>query len=153
MYYSYRLVFLALVAVNVYENMRRLKDNMDNVHVQLQYKTVVFDFDGVIHPYTTGWQGASKIHDAPVPGVKELLSRLNDAGLRVIIMSSRALDSEGKKAIVNYLKEYELWGLVDSVITEKIPALVYVDDRAICFTGKTEGLFEQIVDFKSWTDN
>ena len=32
----------------------------------------------------------------------------------------------------------------------KPPALVYVDDRAICFDGHTETLFDKIVNFKPW---
>ena len=33
-------------------------------------KTVVFDFDGVVHSYTSGWQGEDTIPDPPVPGIK-----------------------------------------------------------------------------------
>lgn len=34
-------------------------------------QTVVFDFDGVIHSYTSGWKGETIIPDPPVPGIKE----------------------------------------------------------------------------------
>ena len=37
-------------------------------------KTVVFDFDGVIHSYTSGWKGESVITDPPVPRIKEAMS-------------------------------------------------------------------------------
>ena len=36
------------------------------------------------------------------------------------------------------------------MLAEKPPAICYVDDRAICFDGNTDGLIEKIVNFKSW---
>ena len=126
---------------------------MDNTQTQTHDNTVVFDFDGVIHPYTSGWQGATSIYDPPVQGIKELFAKLKSAGLYIVVMSSRAIEDEGKKAIIKYLNNNGMQDLVDDVVSEKIPELVYVDDRTICFTGKTEGLFEQIVDFRSWVDN
>lgn len=33
--------------------------------------TVVFDFDGVIHSYTSGWQGEGVANDPIVPGMAE----------------------------------------------------------------------------------
>lgn len=38
-------------------------------------QTVVFDFDGVIHSYTSGWKGATVIPDPPVPGIKEAIKK------------------------------------------------------------------------------
>ena len=42
--------------------------------------TVVFDFDGVIHSYTSGWKGVANIPDPPVPGIREALADLRAAG-------------------------------------------------------------------------
>ena len=44
-------------------------------------KTVVFDFDGVIHSYTSGWQGVCLIPDEPVIGIKEAIESIREAGL------------------------------------------------------------------------
>jgi len=126
---------------------------MSKARLMPEDRTVVFDFDGVINPYIKGWLGVTEIPEAPVEGVRELLAKLKAAGFRSVIMSSRALADNGETAIVDYLKRHDLWNFIDAVVTEKIPAMVYIDDRAICFTGKTEGLFEQIVNFNSWTGN
>lgn len=43
-------------------------------------KTVIFDFDGVIHSYASGWQGVTEIHDPPVDGIKEAIDELRSDG-------------------------------------------------------------------------
>lgn len=32
----------------------------------------------------------------------------------------------------------------------KVPSIVYVDDRTICFDGRANNLYEQIINFKPW---
>ena len=34
---------------------------------------------------------------------------------------------------------------------EKPPAIVYIDDRAICFDGNPHGLLDEIMAFEPWT--
>ena len=47
----------------------------------MDYKpTVVFDFDGVIHSYTSGWKGTAEIPDPPVPGIGEAITKLRQLG-------------------------------------------------------------------------
>ena len=54
--------------------------------------------------------------------------QLKDAGYQVVILSSRALYPNGKQQIQQWL---EIHGAPDVTVTsEKVPALVYVDDRA-----------------------
>ena len=43
-------------------------------------KTIVFDFDGVIHRYSKGWQDGN-IYDKPTKGIKETIEIL-DVGLK-----------------------------------------------------------------------
>lgn len=113
-------------------------------------KTVVFDFDGVIHSYTSGWQGIDNIPDPPVPGIGEALKEIHDAGYEVVIVSTRCSEVLGLLAINTWLEYHELFQYVDKILKEKPPAIVYVDDRAICFDGKPENLLEQIKLFKPW---
>lgn len=112
--------------------------------------TVVFDFDGVIHSYTSGWKGADTIPDPPVPGIAEALAEIRDAGYRVVIVSTRCSSQAGVDAINMWLYQNKIAQYVDEVCMEKPPALVYIDDRAICFDGDPAGLLTQIQGFKPW---
>ena len=113
-------------------------------------KTVVFDFDGVTHSYKSGWKGINVIPDPPVPGIKEVIDRLRENGYEVCIVSTRCAADKGIIAIKEWLEKYNIH--VDKVCKEKPPALVYVDDRAICFNGDCSTLYEQIDSFKSWIE-
>lgn len=113
-------------------------------------KTVVFDFDGVIHSYKSGWKGATNIPDEPVEGIREVINELREANYSVAVVSTRCFQEGGIQAIEKYLAKHDIQ--VDSVLGEKPPAVVYVDDRAICFNGKTDGLVSQIKGFKNWIE-
>lgn len=112
--------------------------------------TVVFDFDGVLHSYASGWRGTTEIPDPPVPGMREVIGELRERGYKVVVVSTRCIGPEGTGAVKRYLKENQIE--VDDVLAEKPPAICYVDDRAICFDGNTDGLIEKIVNFKSWVE-
>lgn len=111
-------------------------------------KTVVFDFDGVIHSYTSGWQGFTVIPDPPVPGVKEAIAEIRAAGYEVVVVSTRCETAEGFGAVRAWLIDHGIE--VDAVKATKPPAIVYIDDRAICFDGRPETLLGQIETFKPW---
>jgi phosphoglycolate phosphatase-like HAD superfamily hydrolase len=111
-------------------------------------KTVIFDFDGVIHSYKSGWKGADIIPDAPVLGIQEEIKKIRDTGYKVVVVSTRCYQDGGIEAIKQYLKNNNIE--VDDVTGEKPPAIVQIDDRCICFDGQTEGLLEKIENFKSW---
>lgn len=115
----------------------------------MDYKpTVVFDFDGVIHSYTSGWKGPTEIPDPPVDGIKEAIADIRTAGYNVVVVSTRCGCPEGLQAIRLWLSANDIE--VDSVTMQKPPAIVYIDDRAICFDGNPSGLLEQIKSFKPW---
>lgn len=113
-------------------------------------KTVVFDFDGVIHSYTSGWQGVATISDLPVPGIKDAINDIRLAGYEVAIVSTRTATPEGAKAVQDWLRVNEI--MVDRVCSEKPPAHVYIDDRAICFNGDASSILSKICEFKTWME-
>lgn len=112
--------------------------------------TVVFDFDGVIHSYTSGWQGEDAIPDPPVPGIREALKEIHDAGYEVVVVSTRCATIKGHRAIEAWLYDNGLREYIDKVCKEKPPAVAYIDDRAICFDGHPEALLKKIQNFQPW---
>jgi len=110
--------------------------------------TVIFDFDGVIHSYVSGWKGVMVIPDPPVPGIGEAIREIRK-DYRVVIVSTRCYQEGGIEAIERYLGQHGIE--VDDVTCEKPPAIVSIDDRAIRFDGCTFGLKHRIDTFKPWT--
>jgi hypothetical protein len=102
-------------------------------------KTAAIDFDGVIHRYVTPFEDPSIIPDRPVCGAFKLLWELKCAGWTIVIVSSRARQRRGRRAIREWIKkyggpEYLLW--IDKITDRKVPAMFYLDDRAVRFDGK-----------------
>lgn len=102
---------------------------------------VCIDLDGVLNLFDV-WQSSEFFH-AMRPGAREFLKRLNLAGFRVCVFTTRWFEWVEK-----WLAENELTPFVDSVTNYKVPAQVYLDDRAVCFRGDFEVAFHQIVNFK-----
>lgn len=111
-------------------------------------QTVVFDFDGVIHSYSSGWQGPCVISDSPVPGIKEAIVDIRAAGFEVVVVSTRCSSVQGQGAVRAWLLDNGIE--VDAVKMEKPPAICYIDDRAITFDGHPEKLLDTIRCFKPW---
>lgn len=131
---------------------------------------ICVDFDGVIHSYTSGWQGVDVIADPPVPGAIEwLVSHLPKPmhyengvlckfeeydGPIVQIYSSRSKEPEGIAAMQEWLI---LHGLPSRLIyqgilnfpTQKPAAYLTIDDRAICFNGSFPTT-DEMLNFKPW---
>lgn len=64
--------------------------------------TLVLDFDGVLHSYSSGWKGARVIPDPPVPGALEFVVRALDR-FTVAILSSRSHQWGGRRAMKRWL--------------------------------------------------
>ncbi len=117
------------------------------------------DFDGVLHSYTSGWQGASVIPDPPVPGAMQFIAEAVNH-FRIAIFSSRSNQPGGMKAMIKYVRycmedTYLLDAGVDYILNqiewplEKPAAFVTLDDRAITFDG-TWPAIETLQAFKPW---
>lgn len=118
------------------------------------------DFDGVIHSYSSGWQGADVIPDPPVAGAMEFLDRAR-AKFRLAIYSSRSCQPNGILAMRLWLqlqlgrycgKEEALAEEIFSAIewpVEKPAAFLTIDDRALQFTGVWPEL-DSMLTFLPW---
>jgi hypothetical protein len=120
-------------------------------------KILCLDFDGVIHNYTSGWQGPMAIHDGVVPGALEfIIEAVNH--FTVSIYSSRSGQWGGIAAMQNFLitNLQQLMGddaqaVFDQIQwpKEKPPAFLTIDDRAVTFTGVWPEV-EALKEFKPW---
>lgn len=111
---------------------------------------VVFDFDGVIHSYKSGWKGATEIPDPPVPGIKEAIDKISE-NFCVVVVSTRCASPGGTEVIKDWLDKHGI--IVEDIVVEKPPAVCYVDDRAICFDGNAAALPDLIENFKAWWEH
>ena len=114
----------------------------------MEKQIISFDFDGVIHSYKSGWQGAEVIPDPIVPGIDKVINDLREAGYYIVVVTTRCSYSAARAAIRKYLEDNNIQ--VDGITSIKEPCLVHIDDRTICFNGQTDGLVEQIKNFKPW---
>jgi hypothetical protein len=113
--------------------------------------TIIVDFDGVLHSYASGWKGADVIPDPPVDGAMEFLDEAVKH-FRVAIFSSRSHQEGGIEAMKNWLDDHGASWDVQVLVefpTVKPPAILSIDDRAICFNG-TFPTMEFIKDFQPW---
>ena len=104
-------------------------------------QTIVPDFDGVIHSYTSGWKGADNIPDLPTAGSREAIAKMREQ-YTVVVVSSRCHQPGGIEAIQAWLSKHRIE--VDRVSNDKPPHIVVVDDRAIRFTGCWEAVIKSI---------
>lgn len=130
---------------------------MANKHVPLVergYGVVAVDFDATISEYK-GWQGPG-VFGEPVQGAKEALDRLYLKGYTIIINTTRGIDIQ---EVQNYLRDHHIPyhhincnhdNAPPEVGNRKVLADVYIDDRALRFDGRWEGMVEKVEWFMPW---
>ena len=97
---------------------------------------VCFDFDGVIHRYSKGYYDGS-LYDNPVDGVKDFIDGLKNT-YEIIVFTARITEDDyretpptDKSVIEDWLKKHDIH--FDYITCKKVPAIAYIDDRAIEF--------------------
>lgn len=119
-------------------------------------KTIAIDFDGVIHKYSRGWADGS-IYDEPFEGVFEAIRELMKEHT-VFIFSTRSplqiklwlnnhlywhdfpdgdlmLSYGYTCAIIPFWKKFWNKPNILGITKRKLPATIYIDDRAFLFSG------------------
>lgn len=121
--------------------------------------TVAVDFDGVIHAYSRGWADGS-IYDEPLPGALD--------GLRTLMQHAAVFIHTTREAepVAGWLRAHDIrahteremaaggepvgtfWNRQDIVLVtnRKLPAVAYLDDRAVRFTTWGQALAELLPD-------
>jgi len=114
-----------------------------------QVRTVAVDFDGVVHAYSKGWHDGT-IYDEPNPGALDAL-RLLMRHYAVFIHTTRDphdvaawLRVHGFECLTWLSRWAQFWNTqgVLLITSRKLPAIAYIDDRAIRFTNWTQALGE-----------
>lgn len=115
-------------------------------------KCVAVDFDGVLHGYSEGYKDG-EIYDDPVPGAAEAMQKLVDAGLEVVIFSTRNHDREvdGKQE-PNQRAEMEAWLDKHEIPYTRIHdepgkplCQLFIDDNCYRFEGDWDGAVDDVL--------
>ena len=120
-------------------------------------KTVAIDFDGTLAQYQ-GWVDASHTLP-PVPGAREFVAALMDEGYRVVVHTTRNpdvvwewLECHGFPGLPRTPEEWAAPARPLDVSRYKVPAMVYIDDRAHRFDGDWRKAREAIEQKCWWQD-
>jgi hypothetical protein len=118
--------------------------------MSIEKPQIVLDFDGVLHSYTSGWQGISEIPDLPVSGTQAFLEKALQH-FRIAVFSQRSKAAAGRIAMQCWVAHHMGEDLAQQLTfpAEKPICLVTIDDRVLPFTGSWPSI-ERIKNFKSW---
>lgn len=112
-------------------------------------KILCLDFDGVIHRYSKGWQGG-EIYDPPVDGFKEWAAEAMKH-FRLVVYSSRSKDPSNTADMRAWMYVHGIDAHQFEFASEKPPAFLTIDDRALTFTGDWGDYpMKWLLAFKPW---
>lgn len=99
---------------------------------------ILIDLDGVVHRYSKGFHDGT-LYDDVMPGAREFIEELKDTYEIVIFTARISKEKErfaprtGTKKVMEWLNKYDIY--FDRITSDKLPAVAYIDDRAIEFKG------------------
>jgi len=133
-----------------YRNENKVKSSDFGTLLSNFKNNILLDLDNVVHDMNK--YDDNKIDGKPVEGAKEWIDKLRDAGKHIYILSARSCrDFESKKEMIEkWLDKNGIY--YDEVVDKKIPASVFIDDRAIAFHGDWEDAYNEAVNFKPVQD-
>lgn len=102
-------------------------------------KTICVDFDGVLNEYD-GHEEEDL--GEPLTGSKEFIKELRKK-YKVVILTSRQ-----KEQVIDWLNNNGFPSM--KVTNRKVPAVAYIDDRAIQFNGNYKKIISQLKNFKPY---
>jgi len=104
--------------------------------------TVCIDLNGVLDMYS-GWKGEGHM-DPPRPGADWFLAELSQ-DYKVVVFTTQPAEQ-----VWEWLREHRLAEWVDEVTDRKVPAVAYIDDRAVTFRGDFEETLREIRAFRPY---
>lgn len=132
-------------------------------------KTIAIDFDGVIHKYSRGYLDG-QIYDEPIEGAFEFIQWCIENYYSVFIFSTRSPRQikkwieertssdrvwhyKFKPVVIPFWKKF--WNERSSkpsgikpvkvgITKRKLPAIIYIDDRACKFNGDWEEIYKKL---------
>jgi len=110
-------------------------------------KTLLVDFDGVLHAHMSEFTDPAVIADGPVSDAIEWLDEMVKAGFTVAIFSTRSSAPGGVDAMREWLAEHGADPDLFEFPTEKPIAFLSIDDRAWRF----EGTFPTTAELEAFT--
>ncbi|MBD5401660.1 hypothetical protein HDR58_02505 [bacterium] len=105
----------------------------------MRKKTICIDFDGVLNNYN-GWQGEDNLFEMK-DGCDEFLNKVSKI-YNITIFTTRK-----KSLVVEWLNKYKLSKYIENITDKKIPAEIYIDDRAVNFDGNYDNTYSSIKEF------
>lgn len=104
-------------------------------------KTVCIDFDGVLNNY----KGFDENYlGEPKPFVEDFLCKIDDY-FDVVIFTARDINK-----VESWFYQHGLENIPIKITNEKVPAVAYIDDRAIRFDGNFNETLKELFDFEPY---